>query len=93
MIEIRVRVRFGGGWTLQVRGSFRFGVIRGSGPLRFGVIEVRVRVRFGDGFDLQVRRSFRFGVIEVRDPSGSGSFPLSSRFIQAHFIFQMAIDE
>ena len=86
VIEIRVRVRFGGGWTLQVRGSFRFGVIRGSGPLRFGVIEVRVRVRFGDGWDLQVRGSFRFGAIEVRvrvrfgvagifrfgDPSGSG---------------------
>ena len=68
VIEVRVRVRFGNGWNLEVRTSFRFGMIEVRDPSGSEVVEVRVRVRFGDGWDLQVRRSFRFGVIEVRDP-------------------------
>ncbi len=60
-IEVRRSFRFGNGWDLEVRRSFRF-----------GAIEVRRSFRFGGGWDLEVRRSFRFGVIEVRDPSGSG---------------------
>ena len=65
-IEIRVRVRFGNGLDLEIRRSFRFGVVGIRDPSDSEVIGIRSRDRFGNGWDLGIRRSFRFGMIEIR---------------------------